>query len=447
MKNRSRLPAPSHAAARIAALPPAAALALSLAIGGLLLAAPLSADEYGSARGFSIDLPEGFAYAGGDGSSRFSFSSPDGSVIVDIAVYPSTRFSGARLGAEDAARRLSGRGGFQDIAYGGYDAAFGPMEFKNGDLRLEGYGLFVNDANPRGPQVGADKETFDLIVLSYAPAGSDALAQDLVASAIDGFSIAGPGYAGPGPLGAAARGALPVAPPTKASVRFGSATVEASWDRREAAICQETVEREYRVMSAYASSPALLDAAIARFYRLILRDAAPALDELALGLSRAWETGAWSSAGTGGSVATGAAVPAASAAAKGSSASHGIPADPRAYAEALLSWVQGFRYERSPGGSDVVNPITAAFEGRGDCDSRVIVMAIALRRENIRSILMISLKHQHALAGVDAPGAGARFPHGGKSWLVAETTGKVGIGLIDSSMSGKADWLGVEFPF
>jgi hypothetical protein len=125
----------------------------------------------------------------------------------------------------------------------------------------------------------------------------------------------------------------------------------------------------------------------------------------------------------------------------------GAAAEPRGYAEALLAWVQGFKYERDPKGSDVVNPISAAFEARGDCDSRALVMAILLRREGIRSILMISLEHEHALAAVDAPGAGARYPYKDTNWLVAETTARVGIGRIDQSQADPKDWLGVDFPF
>ncbi len=73
-------------------------------------------------------------------------------------------------------------------------------------------------------------------------------------------------------------------------------------------------------------------------------------------------------------------------------------------------------------------------------------MAILLRREDIDAIMMVSLKHEHALAGIDAPGTGARFPFQDKRWLVAETTAKVGIGMIDAGQADPADWIGVAFP-
>jgi len=59
--------------------------------------------------------------------------------------------------------------------------------------------------------------------------------------------------------------------------------------------------------------------------------------------------------------------------------------------------------------------------------------------------MMVSRNHSHAMGLADVPGGGARFDSGGKKWLVAETTDKVGIGLISADMSDIASWLGVIF--
>lgn len=405
-----------------------------------------SCDEYYSERGFSIDLPEGFVFLGGDGSSKFSFGLPDGSVEIDLIAYPDDRFEEAREGAEDTVRRLSGRGSFAAFDYQGRGAALGELSFGSGRSAMRGYGLFVNDVAPPADSGG---EPYDLVVLAYAPAdGYDGYA-DFVASAIDGFSIDYGRRAAPGPLGAASRAAVGTARPRPVSLRFGEAEIRTEWNPAEAALSQELVEREYRVLTAYGRSPDLIDAAIARFYRMAFRDAAPSLDRLALELSAAWESGAWAGKKPK-AVAAGAGTAATASGAAGTAKAgprFGATAEPRAYAEALLAWVQGFAYERDPDGSDVVNPISAAFERRGDCDSRALVMAILLRRENIRSIMMVSLEHEHALAAVDAPGPGARFPFDDGAWLVAETTAKVGIGMIDSTQADPAAWIGVAFPF
>ena len=431
---------------RIAAL---AALMLLVFTG-----AAASGSERYSDWGFSIDLPEGFELEQGDGETRFSFGSPDGAVKVDIAVYPRDRFKTAKAGADDTVRRLSGRGSFSSLQYEGLDASIGELAMGSGGSALRGIGFFVNDAgSPTGPD-GARTEAgvYDLVILAYTQAAEYEAYKDFIESSIDGLSDLYSRRAVPGPMGALARAALGPARPGEASLRFGEAAIKAGWNPREADVSQAVVEREYRVLSAYADEPALIQGAIQRFYRMVFRDATPALDKLALEMSAAWETGSWAGKKPAPAMP---ALPAESSIppSKGSPGGgspggprFGASADPRAYAGALLSWVQGFKYERDPKGSDVVNPISSAFEGRGDCDSRALVMSILLRRENIDSILMISLVHEHALSAVAAPGPGARFPFGGGSYLVAETTAKVDIGRIDATQADPAAWIGVSFP-
>lgn len=400
-------------------------------------------DEYYSDMGFSVDLPEGFEVVSGDGISKFTFGSPDGTVIIDIGVYPSSRFASAKAGAEDTAKKLSGKGVYASFEFGNHDAALGELNIGSGTTALKGYGFFVNNAESPATE-SSDAQTYDLIVLSYAQAASFEKYRDLVASALDGFSMSYSHRAMPGPLGAASRAALgKKAIVSTKDIAFGSTTIRAEWIPAEAAVAQDLVEREYRVLSStVAGYPDLMEAAMARFYRMAFRDAAPSLDKLALQMSAAWETGAWSGKKPESLLSASKTTTAATVAGP----RFGASAKPRDYAGALLAWVQGFVYERDPKGSDVVNPISAAFQGRGDCDSRAMLMSILLRRENIDSILMISLKHEHALAAVDAPGVGARYAFGGKQWLVAETTARVDIGRIDAAQADPADWMGVEFP-
>ena len=413
-------------------------------------------EEYYSDHGFAMDLPEGFELIDGDGQTRYSFGSPDGAVRVDVAVYPASRFATAQAGAADTMRRISGRGDFLAFPYGGIDAAIGEISIAAGGDALKGLGLFLNDVAPVAkPQAaapsgaGAAAPLYDMVVLAYAPAASYDRYHDVIVSSVDGLSANYGRRAVPGPVGAAVRSTLGQPKPVAVTIRFGSASIRSSWLPDEATVAQELVEREYRVLSAYAQSPELIDAAVARFYRMIYRDAAPSLDRLALDMSMAWETGAWAGkaapptlldGSTTGTPPSDAPKPATVG------PRYGTTANPRAYAEAVLAWVQSFTYERNPEGSDVVNPITAAFQGRGDCDSRALVMAILLRRENIDAIMMVSLKHEHALAAIDAPGSGARFPFKDKRWLVAETTARVGIGLIDAGQADPSDWIGVAFP-
>jgi len=118
--------------------------------------------------------------------------------------------------------------------------------------------------------------------------------------------------------------------------------------------------------------------------------------------------------------------------------------------EILLNWVQEFTYQREENSlSDLLSPVTAVLENRGDCDARALILISLLSYENIPGLLMVSQTYKHALAAFDVDGSGARFPHetlpGG--YVVAETTDSVALGMIDSSMADPAQWLGIPTPY
>jgi len=71
-------------------------------------------------------------------------------------------------------------------------------------------------------------------------------------------------------------------------------------------------------------------------------------------------------------------------------------------------------------------------------------MAAILEASGIDCLLMLSREYSHAMLAVDVRGGGQRFPFKGKEYLVAETTAKVGLGMIDSSQADLSKWLGVD---
>jgi hypothetical protein len=177
---------------------------------------------------------------------------------------------------------------------------------------------------------------------------------------------------------------------------------------------QVLVDREYSLLRHYQFSQDWQEAWI-RFYRMIYRDSWGRIADAVFRLERHWNAGTGSGAGE------------------------------RAFAEKALAWVQGFMYERDPEGSDFVNLVTAVTEGRGDCDSRAMLLTMILMQANIPAAMMVSHNYSHAMGLADIAGDGARFEAGGIEWLVAETTAKVGIGLISQDMSDSASWIGVLF--
>jgi len=191
-------------------------------------------------------------------------------------------------------------------------------------------------------------------------------------------------------------------------VEFGGESFELPFSSDESEHVAGTAGREFRVLEAYGETEDLWKAAWARCYRMIFRESARRLDRLTLEIARL------------------------------------LPDDPTEAARRMLAWVQGFTYVRDTEGIDFVEPLVAAYEARGDCDSRAVVMAAVLERLGVDSILMLSRDYSHAMAAFDVPGGGQRFPFGGKEWLVAETTAKVGIGLVAAKQSDWKKWLGVD---
>jgi hypothetical protein len=176
---------------------------------------------------------------------------------------------------------------------------------------------------------------------------------------------------------------------------------------------QALVDREFEALKRQADSPRW-QRAWTRFYRAVYRDSYSRLSEVAFALERFWAQPATTGGATG-------------------------------LATQALAWVQSFAYERNFLGSDFVNPVNAALEGRGDCDSRAMLWAIILEQANIPAAIMVSAHYGHAMGLVDLEGTGARFEWAGRQWLVAETTATTALGLIGQNVSDPAYWLGIVF--
>jgi hypothetical protein len=225
---------------------------------------------------------------------------------------------------------------------------------------------------------------------------------------------------------------------------------EAAWFREgDAEAAQALVDREFVVLKRYAASP-LWKEAWKRFYRAIYRDSFDRLKNAAFILERFWAAERFAAAETAPATAAVTAETALPAPALPRGASlDSRPAEARAFAEKALSWTQRFAYERNLLGSDFVNLVSAAQEGRGDCDSRAALWAILLEQTGVRAAIMVSRDYSHAMGLADLEGDGARFPfsEGAEQyrWLVAETTAPVGIGMIGEKVSEVSKWLAVVF--
>jgi hypothetical protein len=373
-----------------------------------LPAEPLASPSWG----FRIDLPEDYSYVSGDGRDKFSFRTPEGASF-ELAVYPPGRtgYPDLETLAGDVNRRLGNRGETSVFEYRDREAILLELDFSlpaqgGPGASLSGWGLCMElEAQTAGTPM--------ILALAYGDAGQGDLGI-LHLSALDSLSAQEGDQRYPGPITEFAypRGkrlrASPAGLPLEASIREND---------REGA--QALVDREFAALQRQANSPRWQQA-WTRFYRAVYRDSYSRLSEMAFAVERHWSQ-----------TAPGTPVAEASESAN--------------LAATALKWVQSFAYERNFQGSDFVNLVSAALEGRGDCDSRAMLWAIILEQANIPAAIMVSAHYGHAMGLADMEGDGARFDWAGRQWLVAETTANVPLGRIGQNVSESAYWLGIVF--
>jgi hypothetical protein len=376
--------------------------------------------------GFRIDMPEGYVYSGGDGRSRFSFTTAEGAV-VDLVVYSGGVYGSIQALTEDIQRRLGNRGDISAFTYRDRQAAVLELKFTP-----SGRGERAQNYSGWGFCTELEKKDGEppplLAALAYGPADRTVL-EFLSVSALDSIAPAPSDERAPGPM---TEFAFPREAPRR--TLLANTQVSAFIDGIDAEAAQSLADREFEVLRHYTESPKW-KAAWIRFYRMIYRDAWDRLTDAAFALERSWtldaagnEPGKWGFRPD-----------------KDAGAAVNIAGMDRDIAAKALAWVQSFAYERDLLGSDCVNPVSAAVEGRGDCDSRAVLWAIILEHANIPAAIMVSREYRHAMGLADLDGPGARFDAEGRKWLVAETTAPVAPGLIAADNADPAKWIGVTF--
>jgi hypothetical protein len=357
---------------------------------------PVAAEEL-TAEGIVIDLPAGFVPGEGDGKTRFSYLSPDGQIEFDILIRKPGEFPSVEEMAAVMLAKLGSQAPSASFQYEGREAMIAELSFDLNGSPRRGYALFLAAASGSGYSL-----------LAHAAASQLDSAADFIMSCLDAFRFDRATRASPGPVSQFLL-PWPAPRPDRKTVVLPGGRGELPWSSEEAEQELYTVQREYRILQTYLTSATLWKDAWARFYQLVYRESSGRLDAITEAFARV--------------------LPA---------------ADPTESARKVLAWVQDFLYERDPSGIDLVPPLAAAFERRGDCDSRALVMAAILEAAGIDCVLMLSREYSHAMLAVDVPGGGQRFPFKGKEYLVAETTAKVGLGMIDSSQADLSKWLGVD---
>ena len=369
------------------------------------LAFSASAKELASDTGAFFDLPSGFTPGEGDGKTRFSYFDANDGMELDILIFEPGRFGSAKTMSAELLAQMGSKGDASTFIYQGREAVIADLSFTVDGHPRKGYAVFILGGRA-APRVSGPENSYALVASAKASL-FDSYSETII-SCLDSFSVDRDARRFPGPVSQFLL-PWPAARSDTRTVILPAGRVTLPWSSEEEEHVLSIAEREYRILTLYLNSQVLWMDAWARYYRMVYKESAARLDNLTKAFTDSLSVN-----------------------------------DPTESARRVLAWVQGFQYERDFAGIDFVPPLASAFERRGDCDSRAMVMAIILEHLGIDSVLMVSRSYSHAMLAVDVPGGGQRFTCNGKAYLAAETTAKVGIGMIDASQADFSQWLAVD---
>ena len=356
--------------------------------------------------GFSLDIPEGFEIADytEDGMS-YVFSHPN---IPVTLVMKLTEEKNAKSAAEILninLKKLNASGETDSFKWNGTVCG------------ISNFSMSLDD-NYSGWAVSAPVKLQDyyVILLCYAPESKKGCDQFII-STINSLSINNEYLNTPGIITSYA---FPSEGSESVLLKIGGKEIKTSLDKSDEEAAKFVIDLEYSVLNLYANHK-MWKEAWQRYYRMIYRDNAGRLQQTAKNIYDSIYPEL--------------------------KKSKPQDADIK-YAQALLSWVQTFGYERAQ--SKIESDFTslpASIKGKGsDCDSRSMLVSVLLNYTGIDTAMLISREYSHAVVVTDIPAPGQTFTmENGREYLFGETTARVTWGMLAQDQADRTKWIPVTF--
>ncbi|MCF0243097.1 MAG: hypothetical protein HUK25_10685 [Treponema sp.] len=357
---------------------------------------------------FSVDLPEGFNIVQADEEHySYLFSHPNIPVSLVLKVENKEEHAATDVFSIQM-RKLKAT----------YEEA--PVYWRsNGGEDLIGSFEMTLDKEYKGWGVTACLESdngFNFItLLAYAPKGQFDMCQQFIISLLNSLTVNDETCEKPGIFMAYA---FPKEGNKNIALNIGKKKISTTIDKSDEEASQYLVDLEFAVLSLYANHP-LWKEAWQRYYRLVFRDNYGRLSKASKDIHKALYE----------------------------DCKKARKEDPDTeYVSRLLSWVQGFKYERNQTAhsSDLTPPVLALCGDGNDCDSRSLLLCCIMQKSSINSILLISREYSHALCAFDVKGQGQRFETDYGSFLMCETTAPVTPGMIAQEHADRSKWILVD---
>ena len=356
--------------------------------------------------GFSLDIPEGFEIADytEDGMS-YVFSHPNIPVTLVMKLTEEKNTKSAAEVLNKNLKKLNASGETDSFKW-------------NGTVCGISYFSMSLDDNYSGWAVSAPVKIQDyyVILICYAPESKKGCEQFII-STINSLSINNEYLNTPGIITSYA---FPPEGSESVLLKIGGKEIKTSLDKSDEEAAKFVIDLEYSVLNLYANHK-MWKEAWQRYYRMIYRDNAGRLQQTAKNIYDSIYPEL--------------------------KKSKPQDADIK-YAQALLSWVQTFGYERAQ--SKIESDFTslpASIKGKGsDCDSRSMLVSVLLNYTGIDTAMLISREYSHAVVVTDIPAPGQTFTmENGREYLFGETTARVTWGMLAQDQADRTKWIPVTF--
>ncbi|MFA6856170.1 MAG: hypothetical protein WCR31_03080 [Treponema sp.] len=378
----------------------------------LLSAVPLTAEMVTDNKfGWSLDLPEGFKVDDHtDDGMSYLFSHDRMPVSLAVKLYEKGTYASADDALSGAVAKLpSGTCRKSLFTWRNTDCSLGTFSMTLGQKKYAGWAEAVT----------LPAEQTQIVLLCYAGTQIEKDCEQFIMSVLNSLAIDRGSNFEPGII---VSYAFPQTEKQNVTLMINRHEIKTWLDKDDIAAADFVVNCEYAVLSLYADNERWQQA-WQRYYRLIFRDSCGRLKKASFDIS----------------------------AALSGDAQKLNPENPdEGMAQLLLTWTQGFTYEREKDKADFT-PLPAVLSGKGsDCDSRSLLVCVLLENMGTKTALFVSREYSHAVFGADvksfSAGENARMTAGGTDFLLGETTAHVNMGLIAQNMQDTGKWLPVELP-
>jgi hypothetical protein len=343
-------------------------------------------------KGYCIDLPADWEELDTRDTAAMSFTDPAHTTIFQLFCFSANFFSDAQEILSFIKEQLNAQGEEAPFLYSNMQAYFADLSFSTKNYSVRGYFVLINGKN------------YDYVLMCFTQTKEYSLMHDFLLSSLDSFAPDAENKLLPGPISQFYY-QFPGNNPVKTSIEFNGQPISFTYDRNELEATEVVIAREARILATY---PSVNIDAWSRFYRLIYRDNYARFADLALNIHKYLKS---------------------------------VSKDDVKLTSILLSWIQSFKYNNNNQLADLTSPLQAILSHAGDCDSRALVFVILLHSMKIDAVLLVSDRYKHCAAGVALNTTGAKFSFEGKSYLFAELTIQVALGMIAKDMADPSGWL------